>query len=147
MKTITSIYKDSADRLNAFQDLGLLILRLLLAYCFYEPATMKWKDTNVVIAYFGSMGFPLPILSAYLVAGVEASAVVLLTLGFGTRLISLLLIIIMVVAMATVHWQNGFSAANNGIEILLYYSIMLLILLTFGAGRISIDHLFRKKYI
>lgn len=147
MKTITSIYKDSADRLDAFQDVGLIVLRLLLAYSFYEPATMKWKDTSVVVNYFSSMGFPLPTLSAYLVAGIEASGVVLLILGFGTRLISLLLIVVMAVAMATVHWQNGFSASNNGIEILLYYSCMLLILLLFGAGKVSIDHLFRKKYI
>lgn len=147
MKTITSIYKDSADRLNALQDVSLLALRSLLAYCFYEPATIKWKSIDEVTAAFSGMGIPLPSLSAYLVAGIEASAVILLILGFGTRLISLLLIIIMFVAMATVHWQNGFSAANNGIEILLYYSVMLLILLTFSAGRVSVDHLFRKKYI
>jgi putative oxidoreductase len=147
MKTITSVYKDGADYLNKFQDISLFALRLLLAYCFYEPATMKWQDIDEVISYFSSMGFPLPLLSAYIVAGIEASAVILLTLGFGVRLISLLSIIVMIVAMLTVHWKNGFSVTNNGVEILLYYSTMLLVLLTFGAGKLSIDHLFRKKYL
>ena len=47
-------------------------------------------------------------------------------------------------AIFFVHWQHGFSVANNGFEIPLYYLIFLLILATHGAGKYSLDHLLFK---
>ncbi len=55
------------------------------------------------------------------------------------------LIIVMLVAIFTVHLSNGFAAGDNGFEIPLYYGLMLLFLLSHGAGKISIDHLIRKN--
>jgi putative oxidoreductase len=52
----------------------------------------------------------------------------------------------MLVAIKTVHFENGFSAGENGYEIPLYYIIMLLILLFNGGGKISIDRILIKKY-
>lgn len=67
--------------------------------------------------------------------------VVLLTLGLFTRLISLPLIVVMVVAILTVHLGHGFSAGDNGFEIPLYYMLFLAIFASFGAGKFSLDHL------
>ena len=74
-----------------------------------------------------------------LTASVEIIGVVLLTLGLFTRLISIPLMIIMVVATITVHISNGFSVANNGFEIPLYYFLFLSLLATHGAGKFSLD--------
>jgi putative oxidoreductase len=52
----------------------------------------------------------------------------------------------MLVAIKTVHWENGFAAGDNGYEIPLYYMIMLLSLLFTGAGRISVDYLLARKF-
>jgi putative oxidoreductase len=66
---------------------------------------------------------------------------VLLTLGLFTRLISLPLIVVMVVAITTVHLAHGFSAGDNGFEIPLYYMMFLALFASFGAGKFSLDHL------
>jgi len=82
-----------------------------------------------------------------LAAITEVLGIILLTLGFGARIIAVPLMITMVVATFTVHIGNGFAAGNNGFEIPLYYFIMLFTLMVFGSGRISLDDLFlRKKY-
>jgi putative oxidoreductase len=120
---------------------SLLLARLVVAYGFYEPAMMKWKDINSVAEWFGSMGIPFPTLNAYMAASTEAAGVVLLALGLLTRLISIPMIVIMVVAIVTAHLHNGFSAGTNGFEIPLYYMLFLLIFVSHGAGAFSLDRL------
>jgi putative oxidoreductase len=127
--------------LDKLQDLSLLFVRLILAYGFYEPAIMKWKDIGAVADWFGSIGIPLPTLNAYMAAATELSGVILLTLGLAVRLISIPLIVVMIVAITTVHLPHGFSAGDNGFEIPLYYMIMLFVLLTHGGGKFSLDRL------
>lgn len=130
------------SRLSEYgQSFGLLLARLAIAYGFYEPAMMKWKDISSVAEWFGSMGIPFPTLNAYMAASTEVAGVVLLTLGLLTRAISIPLIVVMIVAIVTVHLPNGFSAGSNGFEIPLYYMLFLILFLTQGAGRFSLDRL------
>jgi len=130
---------------NKFQDLALLFLRLILAYGFYEPAMNKWNDISSVAGWFGSMGIPLPLLNAYMAASTEILGVALLVFGLFTRLISAPLMVIMLVAITMVHLPNGFSAGDNGYEIPLYYMLMLFVLFSHGAGKISLDNIIFKK--
>ena len=115
--------------------------RLAVAYGFYEPAMMKWNGMENVSSWFETMGIPFPTLSAYMAASVEAAGVVLLILGLFTRFISLPLIFVMIVAIVTVHLPHGFSAGDNGFEIPLYYMLFLLIFISNGAGKFSLDRL------
>ncbi len=124
----------------------LLFIRLILAYGFYNPAISKLKDVNGIGQWFESMNYPLPYLNAYLATGTELAGVVLLALGLGTRLISIPLMIVMIVAITGLHWENGFNASDNGFEIPLYYLLMLLTLVVYGAGKFSIDKLIRKRF-
>jgi putative oxidoreductase len=128
-----------------FQDIALLAMRLVLAYGFFHPAVMKVKNINGVIAWFASLGMPLPALNAYLATAAEILGVILLTIGLGVRVFTIPLIIVMIVAIVTVHWSNGFESGNNGFEIPLYYIIMLFLLHTHGSGKYSADALLRKK--
>ena len=134
-----------SDRLSGLKDIPLLLIRLVLAFGFWTPAIMKWGNISGIAEWFGSLGIPFPTLNAYLAASTEMAGVVLLTLGLATRFISIPLIITMLVAIITVHMGNGFEAGNNGFEIPLYYILMLLVLMTNGAGKISLDHLIAKR--
>lgn len=125
--------------------LPLLIMRLVLAYGFYHAAKMKWADINAIVGWFQQAKFPVPLVSAYLVAIFEALGVLCLLLGLFTRLITIPLMIIMLVAIFAVHWPNGFEAGNNGFEIPLYYLVMLFTLFIMGPGIISVDHALGKK--
>ena len=143
---------------------SLLFVRLIIAYNFYEPAMMKISDISSTAMWFESMGIPLPTLNAYMAAGTEIMGVILLTLGLMTRVISVPLIIIMFVAIATVHGENGYAMIQagsevvdawvngvetpgtlvllqNGFEIPLYYIGFLLVLVAEGAGKFSLDRL------
>jgi putative oxidoreductase len=128
-----------------FQSLSLLLARLAVAYGFYEPAVKKWQDIDGIATWFGSMGIPFPTLNAYMAATTELLGVVLLTLGLFTRLISVPLMVVMVVAIVTVHLAHGFSSGNNGFEIPLYYMLFLFIFTAHGAGKYSLDHLIFGK--
>ena len=140
-----SIHKFIKDILTHFQSLSLLLARLAVAYGFLEPALMKWKDIDGIATWFGTMGIPFPTLNAYMSATTEILGVVLLTLGLFTRLISIPLIVVMIVAIVTVHLAHGFSAGDNGFEIPLYYMLFLFIFTSHGAGNYSLDHLIFGK--
>jgi putative oxidoreductase len=127
------------------KNFALLAARLVLAYGFYGPSMMKWADMDAVGEWFATLGIPLPLLNAYLASTVEISGVVLLGLGLFTRLITVPLMVVMIVAIVTVHWPHGFSAGDNGFEIPLYYFLLLFIFLTHGPGKYSLDHLIFKK--
>lgn len=142
MKTL---YFNIADKLSGLKDIPLLLIRLILAYGFYNPAMMKIKDVPAIIEWFKGSEMPMPVLNAYLVTYTEFFGFIFLAVGFATRLISIPLIITMIVAIKVAHWENGFNASDNGYEIPLYYLIMLIALLFMGPGRISIDYLIDRK--
>ena len=150
------------------QSAALLLVRLILAYTFFSPAMMKWSDMAATAGWFESMGIPLPTLNAYMAASTEMAGVVLLTLGLFSRLISIPLLVTMFVAIATVHGANGYHVISetlqwsdayvngeqvagtvvflqNGYENVLNYIAMLLVILSFGPGKISIDAIIKKK--
>ncbi|MBE0496285.1 MAG: DoxX family protein [Campylobacterales bacterium] len=127
------------------QSISLLLARLAVAYGFLDPALTKWKNIEGVASWFDTLGIPLPTLNAYLAASTETLGVLLLSLGFLTRLISLPLIVVMGVAILTVHLPHGFAAGENGFEIPLYYLLFLLLFLSHGAGKISLDYLWIRK--
>jgi len=135
------IYTTSKDILNNGQSVSLFLARLAVAYGFYEPAMMKWADIGAIAEWFGSLGMPFPTLNAYMAATTELVGVVLLTLGLFTRLISIPLMVVMIVAIVTVHLPHGFSAGDNGFEIPLYYMLFLALFASLGAGKLSLDYL------
>lgn len=141
----TLVFKKFDNTALKLKDLSLLLLRMILAYGFYEPAMMKVKNVQAIGSWFESLGYPLPLLNAYLATATELLGFVLLLLGLGTRIISIPLQFVMFIAITTVHWQNGFQASANGFEIPLYYLFMLFVLLANGGGKYSLDYLLRKK--
>jgi len=138
---LKNIYPITKNILSHGQSLVLLLARLAVAYGFYEPAMQKWSDIGAIATWFGTLGIPFPTLNAYMAATTELTGVILLTLGLFTRLISLPLMVVMIVAITTVHLAHGFSAGDNGFEIPMYYLLFLSIFASFGAGKFSLDHL------
>lgn len=142
---IIQLYNRITEKLENLYDILLFAIRIVLAYGFYITASMKWQNISGVAEWFGELGIPFPTINAYLAASTEAAGVVLLVLGLAIRVISIPLIITMIVAIVTVHWQNGFEAGNNGFEIPLYYLLFLFILLIKSSGKYSLDYLLKKK--
>lgn len=95
-----------------------LLLRLYLAPVFWMAGTKKFASFDSTVAWFGNpdwgLGLPFPTVMAFLAASTETVGAVLLVVGFGVRLISVPLIVTMIVAMLTVHWQHGWLAIAEG---------------------------------
>ena len=142
---LKDFYLELSVLLNYFQSLSLLFARLVLAYGFYEPALTKWRNFETTAEWFGSLGIPFAPFMTLLTASVEIIGVLLLVLGLFTRIITVPLMIVMVIAVLTVHLSNGFSVANNGFEVPLYYFLFLSILASHGAGEFSLDRVIFGK--
>ena len=140
-----TLYNKFIEGTGKLRDIPLLLFRWILAIGFFEPAMMKVKNLSSVAEWFGSMNYPLPMISATLSMVTEVSGIILLVLGLGTRLISIPMMFIMVIATLTVHLPNGFPAGDNGFEIPLYYFMMLFALVIYGGGKYSLDHLWDKR--
>lgn len=140
------MYNHYSRYLSQFTSIPLLLSRFVLAYGFYQPAIKKLSNPYGIGQWFESINYPLPYISAYIVGISEGLAVILLLLGLGTRIIAVPLIVIMLVAIFSVHWSGGFSAANNGFEIPLYYLLMIFSLMIYGSGKLSLDYLITKLW-
>lgn len=100
--------------LSTVDFLAPLALRLYLAPIFWMAGSSKLSDMESTIAWFGNpdwgLGLPLPALMAWMATLTEAVGAFLLLVGFSVRWVSLPLMITILVAALTVHWQNGWLA-------------------------------------
>lgn len=106
------------DTTRAIDFLGPLALRLYLAPIFWMAGTNKLSSMDSTIEWFGNsewgLGLPFPALMAYMATLTETLGAILLLFGLAVRYISIPLMITMVVAAGTVHWQNGWLAIAEG---------------------------------
>lgn len=105
------------DLIEGFRFLDFLVptaLRLYLAPIFIIAGYHKLKDIDSIIAWFGNpdwgLGLPYPEVMAYLAAYTEFFGGIALVIGFAVRWISVPLMITMMVAAWTAHWDNGWFA-------------------------------------
>jgi uncharacterized membrane protein YphA (DoxX/SURF4 family) len=102
------------DSTHAVDFLAPLALRLYLAPIFWMAGTSKLADMDSTIAWFGNpdwgLGLPFPTMLAWAAALTETLGAALLLVGLAVRWISLPLMITMLVAIYTVHWQHGWQA-------------------------------------
>lgn len=136
-------YAKFVDFLEAYgKDIPLLIMRLILAYNFIDPALRKFNNFPDIVSWFGDdMGLPMPTVMAFLATATEMLVFILLPLGLATRFIAVPAMIIMAVAIFGVHWQGGYSE----FEIPFLYTVMFFTLFVYGAGRLSLDQLIGKR--
>jgi len=100
--------------INSSSNLASLALRLYLTPIFWMAGMSKLNAFDSTVDWFGNsdwgLGLPFPFLMAVLATAAELVGAVLLALGLFTRLISIPLIITMLVAILSVHWDNGWQA-------------------------------------
>ena len=108
------------DRTRCIDFLAPLALRLYLVPIFWMAGSKKLADIDSTAAWFGNpdwgLGLPAPEFMAWAAALTEAGGAILLLLGLATRWISIPLMITMLVAAVTVHWQHGWAAIAEPAE-------------------------------
>jgi len=107
------------DATRAAEWLAPLLLRLYLAPVFWMAGWNKLQSFSSTVEWFGDkdwgLGLPFPLLMAALATATELAGAVLLALGLGVRWVSLPLMVTMVVAALSVHWQNGWLAIAEAV--------------------------------
>jgi len=104
----------SLTKLKHLDGIPALALRLYLVPIFWMAGSQKMAHFEDTVDWFGNpdwgLGLPLPWLMAFLATATELAGAALLALGLATRLISIPLIFTMLVAIGSVHWENGWQA-------------------------------------
>ena len=123
-----------------------LALRVVLGVTFATTGWGKLGNLDAVTRYFESLGIPGASVQAPMVAALELAGGVLLLLGLGTRIASLLLACVMAVALATAIWPSvaGVRELLGSIEAV--YLAALLYLAAHGAGAVSIDKVAARRF-
>jgi putative oxidoreductase len=164
---LLDLYDDLTARLRSSGDyIWPLLLRTVMFWEFWESgleklhgvnwfATVPWAEWQV--------GFPFPFslmphdLNWFTATWGELVLSIMVLLGVFTRFAAFSLLVITVVAMVAVHWPNswdslatlwqgyGISSSKFGnFKLPLLFMIMLIPLVFYGGGKISVDQLLLK---
>jgi putative oxidoreductase len=127
---------------------GILFLRVVVGLSLAAHGAQKlfgWfggGGPRGTAGSFGSLGFRPPLAMAF-VAGLSEAAGLAFALGFLTPLAALAIASVMVVAVGSVHWRNGFWIGKGGYEYNLVLWTVAIAVAATGPGRFSIDHALR----
>lgn len=136
-------------------------LRLMLGVGMAYHGYPKLFDSDARAGFeamLKGIGVPMENVMSWVVGILEFGGGIAIVLGAFVGVVSLLMIIEMLVAMFTVHWQSGFNFMNitgktpdgqftfgmPGYEVNLLYIAGFLSLLLSGAGALSVDGSRRK---
>jgi putative oxidoreductase len=145
IKNITSTFTQTESSHAA------LPLRLIAGIIFVAHGAQK------LFSWFGgyglegtgqwmeSIGLAPGYLMALMAGSVEFFGGILLILGLLTRPTSFVLAMTMIVAIFSVHIDNGLFMATNGYEFALALSAISVSLMFSGAGKLSVDNEIAKR--
>lgn len=127
--------------LDRLQPLALLVARLALGVIMvvhgYQNVFRHLHDHVHLVASLG-----LPGWLGYISAFTEFLGGILVFVGFFTRAAAFAICIDLAVAIWKVHWHNGLTG-DHGFEFPLAAAALAFVLIFFGAGAISLDHVLR----
>ncbi len=130
---------------TSLQSVFLLAVRLYWGWQFAQAGWGKLHRMPDVIQFFASLHIPAPAANAWFVSLLEFVGGMLLMAGFGSRLLALMSVGDMLVAYITADRDaffgffthpDKFAAASPFV-----FLVAWLIILIFGPGKISLDHL------
>ena len=142
--------------------IALISLRLVLGWDFFESGLEKFNGENWFADIQDQFPFPFnlvpPNISWQMATWFELLGGVALVIGLGTRFFSVSLLVLSVVAIASVHWPEawrtwgelaqGYVFTDKGFGNFKYPVVlmgMLWTLLWMGPGRLSADYWLRSR--
>ena len=142
--------------------LGLLSLRLVLGWEYFEAGREKFLGENWFADIQGQFPYPFslvpPDISWQMATWFELLGGIAIVIGLGTRFFGVSLFILTIVAIASVHWPvdgasvgdllQGYVITDQGhgnFKLPVIFLVMLLPLILSGPGRLSLDALIRRS--
>lgn len=127
---------------------GILLLRLVAGLTVGAHGAQKLLGVlggpglRQTAGFFAGLGFRAPLAMAFAAGLAELGGGLLLAGGFITPLGALAVVVVMLNAIATVHWHNGFWNSKGGFEFNLLLLATAGALAATGGARFSLDALF-----
>lgn len=142
--------------------IGLLGLRLLLGWEYFESGREKFFGENWFADIQGQFPYPFsivpPEISWQMATWFELIGGIALVIGLGTRFFGVSLFVLTIVAIAAVHWPaewttfgdllQGYVITDQGhgnFKLPVIFMAMLLPLILSGPGKLSLDALIRRR--
>src|SRR3989440_3492679 len=124
---------------------GLLLLRVVVGGTMFTHGSQKafgWfggPGIEGTAEFLGELGFRAPTLMALAVVLAECGGGLLFAVGFLTPLAALGIAVVMLNAIATVHFSKGFWNGGGGYEFNLTLLTVAVAIAATGPGRFSLD--------
>ena len=148
-KRLEDMYALLIRTASSMQSPFLLAVRLYWGWQFVQDGWGKLNHLAKVTDFFTSLGLPAPGLTAVFIGGLELAGGILLAIGLGSRLISLLLTGNMLMAYITADREALFSIFSDPDKFYgaapYTYLFASLIVLIFGPGKFSVDAILTRK--
>ncbi|MGE6256920.1 DoxX family protein [Heyndrickxia sporothermodurans] len=131
--------------MNVKNELGAVILRIVIGVSFFVHGLVKFQGgIENISGWFDSIG--IPGFMAYVIASIELVGGLALIIGFGTRVVSALFVLIMLGAIIKVKFAVGFLGNDKmaGYELELAYLAISLFLAINGSRLLSVSQLLGK---
>jgi len=151
LSIINKLYALFVRCLEALQAPALLAIRLVWGALFVYEGYAKFSNISSNAEYFSSLGFSSPVFMVWLSASAQLLGGILLAVGLFSRIASIPLIVTMLVAAimdpsSHAFWGQGTDSTEAFLsQIPLVFTYMTAIVLFFGPGKWSIDHLLKDK--
>ena len=131
--------------LDRVQWLPPLLIRLTIGAMFFLAGKGKLLHLDRTTQFFSGLGIPFPHINAIVAASTECFGGLLVMIGLLTRLVSIPLAFVMVVAIATAKMGDVHSLGDFvGLSELAYLLIFVWLAIA-GPGKASLDHLLCKS--
>jgi putative oxidoreductase len=121
-----------------------LLARVTVGWVFATTGWGKLNNLQKVIDYFSDLGIPYPQIQAPFASANEFVCGVLVLLGLATRVASIPLIVVMLVAIRTAQWENVDSTAALLGLVESSYIVIFAWLAIAGPGPVSLDALIAR---
>ena len=146
MKKIQGIIFKTVD------DYRSILPRLIVGLVFLSEGIQKFLFPELVGAgRFEKIGFTNPEFLAAFVASFEIICGVLMLIGFSVRVSAIPLLIIMLTAITTtkipIMLEKGFWQMAHDSRTDFAMTMLIIFLLIYGAGKLSLDYLVHRKFI
>ncbi|KQV44148.1 MULTISPECIES: DoxX family protein [unclassified Rhizobium] len=116
-----------------------LVGRILLSIIFILAGFGKITALGGTAGYFGSMGLPVPMVTAVVVALVELLGGIAILVGFQTRIVSYILALFCVATAFVAHFDFADQMQMINFQKNLAMAGGFLVLAAYGPGALSVD--------
>lgn len=132
-----SFHSETAN--HGFNSLIVLISRIFISILFILAGWAKLTAISGTAGYFGSLGLPLPTVTAVLVGLIEFLGGLAILIGFQTRIAAAIVALFTIGAILVAHMDF-----SDGLNVMMAQKNLaiaggLMALTAYGAGRYSVD--------